>query len=187
MERRSLRSLLSLAVLVLLVSCGSLQPVPPQEGPGASRNRQLAQQRQAEAKAQVAQRMEQERCLRERSSLESQMADLRRAEVQLARVKQDRYVPLPAPEPWDEATEARYRLEDREADWQRHRQAQEAWQRREQSHRASWKANYQARLQLAQERLDRQARQLRTRRPELFTGPGSIEFNPEVAHRLLHC
>lgn len=184
-----MRSLLPLSLVLLLASCGTLQrafaPAANQQGLNAPVKQQADQQRQAAAQAE--RRRDQERCLLERPGFEAQMAALRRAESQLARVKEDTYVPLRPPEPWDESVESRYRLEDREADWQRHLQAQEAWQRREQSHRASWMANHQERLSLAQERLDRQARELRSLRPDLFTGPGSIEFNPEVAHRLLHC
>lgn len=115
------------------------------------------------------------------------MVALRQAERQLARVKQDTYVPLPHPERWDEAKESRYRLEDREADWQRHLQIHAEWQRREERRRNRWQADHNARLEIAQGRLDRLARQLHGQRPDLFTGPGSIEFNPEVADRIRSC
>ena len=184
-----LRSLLLLLFLVPLTACGGkLRPFSSEEAPQQpiQSPEQNLNERRARSQA-LRQRMEQERCLRDRPGLEAQMVALRQAELELALVKQDSYRPLPPPEPWDESKESRYRLEDREADWQRYLQRQEDWQRREQSRRASWRSNHQARLQRAQETLNRHVQELRVRRPDLFTGPGSIEFNPEVAQRLRHC
>lgn len=191
MKRRWSRWLLLVVWLPWLGSCGQkprlVAPNQGQQGVNAPENRQAEQQRLANVQRQRAQQRAQELCLQERPGLVAQMASLRRAELQLARVKEETYVPLPAPDPWDEARESRFRQEDREADWQRHLQAQEAWQRREWNHRANWMANHQDRLLIAQERLDQEAQALRSRRPELFTAPGSIEFNPEVARRLSNC
>lgn len=192
MERRCLRSLL-VALLLLLAACGNQERSPGlnrgQQDPNAPASPQKKQQSQAKARAEAEKQraQAQERCLQERPGVEAQMAALRRAELQLALVKEDIYVPLPPPEPWNESRESRFRREDRDADWQRYLQAQEAWQRREQSHRARWRAQHQERLERAQERLDGQARSMRSRHPDLFTGPQSIEFNPQVVHRLLHC
>jgi hypothetical protein len=188
MEPPWLRTLLLLLLLVPLTACGGkLRPFAPKEAqqPIQSLEKDL-NGRGAQNQVQR-QWMEQERCLRDRPGLEAQMVALRQAELELARAKQESYRSLPPPEPWDESKESRYRLEDREADWQRYLQRQEDWQRREQSHRASWMASHQARLQRAQATLNRHAQVLRTRRPDLFTGPNSIEFNPEVAQRLRHC
>jgi hypothetical protein len=191
MKRRWSRWLLLCMWLPWLGACGHKPPLfapnQGQQGVQAPVNPQAEQQRLANVQRQLAQQRSKQRCLKERPSLVAQMASLRKAELQLARVKEKTYVPLPAPDPWDETRESRFRQEDREADWQRHLQAQEAWQRREQNRRASWTANHQDRLLIAQERLDREAQALRSRRPELFTGPGSIEFNPEIAQRLRNC
>lgn len=191
MKRRWSRWLLLVVWLPWLGSCGHkprlAAPNQAEQGVQAPVTPRAEQQRLANVQRQLAQQRAQELCLQERPSLVAQMAALRRAELQLARVKEETYVPLPAPDAWDEARESRFRQEDREADWQRHLQAQEAWQRRERNHRANWTANHRDRLLIAQERLDREAQALRSRRPELFTAPGSIEFNPEVAQRLRNC
>jgi hypothetical protein len=182
------RTLLLLLLLLPLTACGGkLRPSSPNEAqqPVQTLDKDL-NERRAQSLAQR-QRMEQERCRRDRPGLEAQMVSLRQAELELARVKQESYAPLPPPEPWDESKESRYRIEDREADWQRHLQRQDDWQRREQNRRARWKASRQARLQRAQDRLNWHARELRERRPDLFTGPESIEFNPKVAQRLRDC
>jgi hypothetical protein len=177
-----------LLLLVPLTACGGkLRLFSPEEAqqPIQTPEKDL-NERRAQSQAER-QRMDQERCLRDRPGLEAQMVAVRVAELELARVKQESYGPLPPPELWDESKESRYRLEDREADWQLYLQRQEDWQRREQSRRAGWMANHQARLQRAQDTLNRHAQDLRARRPDLFTGPESIEFNPEVARRLRHC
>lgn len=183
-----LRTPLLLLLLLPLTACGGkLRPFSPKEAQQPIQSPQTdLNDRRAQRQAQR-QRMEQERCLRDRPGLEAQMVALRQAELELARVKQQSYRSLPPPEPWDESKESRYRHEDREADWQRYLQRQEDWQRREQSHRANWMANHQAHLQRAQETLNRHAQDLRTRRPDLFTGPKSIEFDPKVSQRLRHC
>ncbi len=191
MGRLGLAAALTLLVIPALVACGrastdldsrlppSVTPSPPAEG---------ERLRQAAAKAQLErQRHEQERCLRERPEWAERMVALRRAESRLARLKGETYVPLPPPARWDEAAEARFRREDREADWQRHLREQEDWQRREQSRRQRWLAEHGERLAAAQTELNRQAQILRDRRADLFTAPNSIEFNPAVEDQLLRC
>lgn len=188
MQHPWLRSLL-LALLVVLPACTERRRVPPppleqQQGFNTGAERRLARQREALIKQQ---RQERERCLRQRPKLEAQMAALRRAEAQLARIKAESYVPTQAPAPWDATRESRYRLEDREADWQRHIAQREKWQREEIGRRANWQRSHEQRLALAQQRLNQQAGELRSQRPDLFTGPGSIEFNPEVAGQIRRC
>ena len=183
-----LRSLSLLLLVIPLTSCGwRLGGVPPREpGQPTSTPARTSNKRPFQSQAQR-QRIQQERCLRERPGLEAQMAALRRAELQLARVKEETYTPLPPPQAWDELKESRYRLEDRETDWQTHLEAQKAWKRQEELRRARWQAEHQDRLNMAQWRLDRQAQQLRSQRPDLFTGPRSIEFNPAVADDIGSC
>lgn len=190
MARRWLPLALSLVLIPLTVACGTLPfSVGPRQGEPADppSEKEATRQRQAEAKARREQLRMEAVCFRERPAFQAQMAALRGAERRLARVKEEPYVPLPAPEPWDEATESRFRLEDREVDWQQHLRNQEAWRRREQDHRARWLADHQARLRQAQWQLDQRAQILRTRRADLFTGPGSIEFNPRVVVEILQC
>jgi hypothetical protein len=179
---------LILALIPLAAACGTpLAPFGPRQAPAPSRLAEAERQRQALARARLEQQWLEDRCRRERPALEAAMAALRQAEGRLARVKGETYVPSTPPPPWDEAAESRFRLEDREADWQRHRQEQERWERREASQRARWLADHQARLREAQGQLDRQAQSLRARRADLFTGPTSIEFNPAVAAAIRHC
>ena len=186
MARRWLSVVLSLALIPLVGAC-----VPKRAEPGPHARIPAARatdpQRLAEAKSRAERQRLEERCLRERPELGNRMAALRRAESRLARVKAETFLPSPPPKPWDEGAESRFRLEDREVDWQRHLQDEEAWQRREESRRSRWLAEHQERLREAQDGLDRQARELRSLRADLFTGPTSIEFNPEVAEAIRTC
>lgn len=115
------------------------------------------------------------------------MAELRQAEGELANEKQAMYEPLPPPPPWDEAMESRFRQEDRDLDWARHLEAQETWRRKERIRLSQWEDAHQERLGAAQLRLDQLARDLRLRRPTLFTGPGSIEFDPVAVDAIRRC
>jgi hypothetical protein len=115
------------------------------------------------------------------------MAELRRAEAQLARVKEETYGPRPSPPRWNEDQESRFRPEDRDADWQNYLKAREDWTRRESAQRARWQADHVRRLDDAQARLDQLARSLREQQADLFTAPGSIEFNPVAIQRLRDC
>jgi hypothetical protein len=184
MVRQWLPVVLALALTSLVGACRS--PRPP-AGTGGDASPTAARQRQAEARARTERQRREERCLRERPELEARMAALRRAERHLARAREDSYVPLPPPAPWDEAAESRFRLEDREADRQRYLEERENWRRREESRRARWRADRQERLREAQGRLDQEAKALRSRRADLFTGPGSIEFNPRVEAQIRQC
>lgn len=183
MARRWLPLALLLVLTSLVGACGR-RVVSPADGQAA---RDGAKQRLAEARARAERQRLEERCLRERPELEARMGELRRAEGRLARLKEEAYVPLPSPDPWDEAAESRFRLEDREVDWQRHQQEAEAWRQREESRRSRWRADHAERLRQAQDHLDRQARALRGRRADLFTGPDSIEFNSRVADQIRQC
>ncbi|MEB3260821.1 MAG: hypothetical protein VKP63_09380 [Cyanobacteriota bacterium] len=177
-----------MALPPLVAGCGPRGTRPP-GGPGATsegRTDPTALRRQA-AEARAAGQRARELCVRERPELESRMAALRRAESRLARVKEDSYVPLPPPPAWDEAAESRFRQEDRDADWLRHQQAREAWRLREEERSARWWRAHQARLGDAQAELNTEARALRERRADLFTGPESIEFDPLVAERIRNC
>jgi hypothetical protein len=190
MDHRWLPLLLSAALICLIGGCRAWRSGP---GPGAEAQapRPSSQaseaQRLAEARARAERQRLEERCLLERPELEERMAALRRAESRLAGVKDESYVPLPPPAPWDEAAESRFRQEDQETDWQRHLLERERWRQREAQRRASWWADHDARLGEAQAQLNQEAQALRNRRPDLFTGPGSIEFNPTVADQIRQC
>ncbi|MFN9546413.1 MAG: hypothetical protein ACK6AD_04995 [Cyanobacteriota bacterium] len=189
MNRRWLPVVFSLALTSLVGACGTpgAGPGPRESRASSPSDRDAGRQRLAEARARSARRQLDERCERERPELTSRMAALRRAESRLARLKEETYVPSPPPAPWDEAFESRFRLEDREADLLRHQRQQEAWRQREESRRASWWADHQARLRQAQARLNREAQALRSRRADLFTGPASIEFKPTVVEQIRQC
>ncbi|MEB3316604.1 MAG: hypothetical protein VKO39_00460 [Cyanobacteriota bacterium] len=182
--RRWLPLLLALALTPLVGACRS--PRPDAEA-GGDASPTAAKQRLAEDRARMERQRQVERCLRERPELEARMAALRRAEHRLAQARADSYIPSPPPAPWDEELEARFRLEDREADRQRHLQERESWRQREENRRARWRAQQRERLRIAQWRLNQEAEGLRSRRADLFTGPGSIEFNPMVEAEIRHC
>jgi len=173
----------------LLAGCAPRRAATP-PGPDSTRaesRRATEGRQQADARARAERQRLQERCQRERPALEAQMAALRRAESRLAAVKAESYAPLAPPPPWDEGAEARFRQEDRDADWLRHQREQEAWRQRDEERRARWWSDHQARLQEAQSALNSAARALREQRADLFTGPGSIEFNPVVEDRIRRC
>jgi hypothetical protein len=189
MARRWLPVVLSLALSSLLGACGLWRDAAGsrrESGAGPS-DRQGERERRAAVQARLERQRLAERCLRERPELETRMANLRRAEAHLARVKEEVYVPLAPPPAWDEAAEARFRREDQEADWLRHQQEQDRWRQRDERRRALWEADQRERQAAAQERLNREARGLRSRRADLFTGPGSIAFNPVVEAQIRGC
>ncbi|MFN5698151.1 MAG: hypothetical protein ACK486_14135, partial [Cyanobacteriota bacterium] len=128
-----------------------------------------------------------ERCPADSSSLAIRMGELRQAEAALAAVKSEQYRPVPAPPPLEEAQEARYRPEDQELDREHHAQAMAAWEAAEAARSRRWAQDHDQRLADAQGRLDQIAAELQQRRGDLFTGPGSIEFNPQVAEAIRLC
>lgn len=181
--------ILCLAALSL-TACGDLRRLfPPTQGPHQQKGAGVeGKNLPAPDPSQVRQqRLGVERCLRERPGLETQMASLRQAEARLAQVKAETYASLPPPAPWNEAEESRFRLEDREADRQKYLQEQDEWKRRDLSRQRRWQMDHQERLRQAQSVLDGYARSLRIQRPDLFTGSGSIEFDPLVVHRIRQC
>ena len=177
-------------LLLLLTACGDLRRLlpPPQEPQGSRSGAVEPKERPASDPSQLQkQKIARDRCLKELPALESQMAELRRSEARLARVKEEAYAPQSSPPRWNEDEESRFRLEDRESDWQRYLQARDDWTRRESGHRARWQADHARRWQEAQARLDQVVRSLRDQQPDLFTAPGSIEFNPLAVSRLRDC
>jgi hypothetical protein len=186
MARRWLPVVLSLALTSFLGACGLWRDRP---GPGAGADGDAARrtERQQENADRLRRQRLEERCLRERPELEGRMAELRRAEAHLARVKEEVFVPSTPPPPWDEAVESRFRREDQEGDWQRHLQERERWSQREAERRDRWQTEQRERLAAAQERLNTEARGLRSLRADLFSGPESIVFHPEVEKRIRQC
>ena len=175
-------------LLLLLTACGDLRRfLPSPLGHQGTGGGAVAPKDPPLPKSSQQQRIARERCLRERPALETKMAELRRAEAQLARVKEETYGPRSSPPRWNEDQESRFRPEDRDADWQEYLQAREEWTRKEGAQRALWQADHARRLDDAQARLDQLARSLRERQADLFTAPGSIEFNPVAIQRLRDC
>jgi hypothetical protein len=177
-------------LLLLLTACADLRRLlsPPQGAQGSRSGVVGPKERPASGPSQLQQqKIARDRCFRELPALEVQMAELRRSEARLAKVKEEAYVPQSSPPRWNEDEESRFRIEDREADWQRYLQAREDWTRGESGHRARWQADHANRWQEAQARLDQVARSLRDQQPDLFTAPGSIEFNPVAVRRLRDC
>ena len=128
------------------------------------------------------------RCKASREEVSNLMTTLRLSERDLAAAKAERYAPTQAPPPpLDEAELARFRPEDRELDRQRHAEAMSAWEASDVPRRREWMAGHQARLSRHQSQLDRAARRLRELEPSLFTAPGSIEYDPDVAETIQSC
>lgn len=175
-------------VLLSLTACADLRRLlpPPQEARSPGHGAISPKDRSAPDTSKK-EPFNRDRCLRERQVLESQIAELRRSEALLARVKEERYGPRSSPPRWNEDQESRFRPEDRDADWQNYLKAREEWHRQEGGRQSRWQADHARRLDEAQVRLDRTARSLREQHPDLFTTPGSIEFNPAVVRRLRDC
>lgn len=127
------------------------------------------------------------RCAQRRDALLAGLAELRRAERDLAAERAALPPPAAAPPVWDEAREQRYRPEDRELDRERHERDLAAWRQGEAERLASWRERQAGRETRAQERLDRLSRALHRRAPALFTGPTSIEVKPQELARLNRC
>jgi hypothetical protein len=125
-------------------------------------------------------------CQQRRRELMQDLADLRRAEAELADRRAELPPPLPSPPVWDEAAEQRYSQVDQELDRQRYEQDLAAWQQRRADHRARVALQRQ-REAPAQQRLNDQAQRLQQRYPGLFTAPGSIEIRPQELERLSRC
>jgi hypothetical protein len=206
-----------LALLVLLAGCGSGQAPVSERGQARCRSRgaeaangfarhqayrrclasieaELAEEARTAARLQAAASARKnqavqtvQRCRNRRQQILALLASLRRTEAELAATKRETYPSMPAPPPWDETRESRYRLEDQELDRHRHEDAVAAWQRREAAGRAAWETGRGQRQDQAQERLNQTARQLRQLEPALLSGPGSIEVDPAVARRLRSC
>ena len=175
-------------LLVVLTACSDLRRLlpSPQSPQGTPHGTVVPKARPAPDG--VKQRpISRERCMQEIAELDVQMAELRRSEARLARVKEEAYTPQSSPPRWNEDEESRFRLEDRDADWQNYLQARDDWTRREGSQRARWQADHTRRWQEAQARLDGLASELRRQHPDLFTAPGSIEFDPVAVRRLRQC
>ena len=88
------------------------------------------------------------------------------------------------PTPIDAGRESRYRQEDQQLDRERYEAALGAWEERVASQRARWRQGRAQRVEVAQARLDRDYQALRALEPDLFNGPGSIEFDPMALQRV---
>ncbi len=173
------------ALLSLLAACGrqpadlSKESKRPGEGEGtkAADSGTAAQRRQLV-----------ENCQRNRPRIQTLTKELRRAERDLAAVRNESYRPAARPKKaFDEATESRFRPEDQDLDQQRYEAAVAAWERAEADRQRQWNAAHRQRVEQAQAELNSTARKLRELEPDLFTGPRSIEFVPVVAQRVNRC
>jgi hypothetical protein len=148
-------------------------------------DRMLAIEAEAAARAAEAKRKALLACRARRQRIMALMASLWTAEQELAATKNAPFRPsLAPPAPIDERTEARYRLEDQQLDHQRREAALAAWEERVAAERVRWRDERARRIATAQERLDRGLLALKSLQPNLFTGPGSIEFDPVVARQV---
>lgn len=139
----------------------------------------------AATKEEAARRAALEACRSRQERITALMASLREAEQELAAARNTPFQPSVAPpEPLDDRRESRYRLEDQQLDRERYEAALDAWEQRVADQRVRWQEDRVQRIKRAQERLDRSFVALKTLQPDLFSGPGSIEFDPAVARRV---
>ncbi|MFM8275543.1 MAG: hypothetical protein ACKN89_00905 [Cyanobium sp.] len=145
--------------------------------------RREARQRRHEQEKQLKQAME--RCRQQRAVLRANLAELRQAEQELARLRSRGQPPLPPPPSLpNEAVLRRYTREDAELDRQRFQESYMAWQQQLRQ-RQSLRQRHQSALDAAQLRLDRAALRLRQLQPDLLAK--GIELDPAVAQRVLNC
>ncbi len=151
--------------------------------PGTDRS--LAVERAAIEKAAVARREALDACRRRQGRITTLMESLRSAEQELAAARTIPFRPSVAPpQPLDDGRESRYRPEDQRLDRERYEEALGAWEQQVAAERARWRQQRNARVDAAQDRLDRDAQALRDLQPDLFTGPSSIEFDPVAVGRV---
>ncbi len=149
-----------------------------------STDRSLAIESAASREA-AARRAALEACRSRRQKITTLMASLREAEQELAAARSTPFRPSVAPpEPLDDRRESRYRLEDQQLDRERYEAALDAWEQRVAGQKVRWQKDRVQRIARAQERLDKDFLALQTLQPDLFNGPGSIEFDPTVARRV---
>ncbi|MDM7953179.1 MAG: hypothetical protein QUV07_08200 [Cyanobium sp. CZS 25K] len=149
-----------------------------------STDRRLAIER-ADEKEAAARRAALEACRSRQRRITSLMASLRDAEQELAAARNSPFRPsVPPPTPIDAGRESRYRQEDQQLDRERYEAALGAWEEQVASQRARWRQGRAQRVEVAQARLDRDYQALRALEPDLFTGPGSIEFDPMALQRV---
>jgi hypothetical protein len=176
-----MRRHLGLPLLLLraagLVACRGPRPAarPPMAAPPAqiSPTQRLAQ-------AQL--------CRRTSQRVSAELAALRQVERRLSRLKQQSGPwPTGARPVWDEALEQRYSEQDRELDRQRYELELAQWHQRQDDRQQDWESRHSLELADAQRELNARARGLRQLRPDLFTGPTSIEVNAAVLARIHQC
>ncbi|AFY30317.1 hypothetical protein [Cyanobium gracile] len=148
-------------------------------------DRSLAKERAVMEKAAASRRAALEACRRRQRTITTLMESLRRTEEELAAAHNSPFRPSVAPpQPLDAGRESRYRPEDQRLDRERYEEALGAWEQQVAAERARWRQRREARIDAAQDRLNREARALRDLQPDLFTGPASIEFDPVAVGRV---
>ncbi len=148
-------------------------------------DRSLAKERAATEKAAASRRAALEACRRRQRTVTTLMESLRRTEQELAAARNSPFRPSVAPpQPLDAGRESRYRPEDQRLDRERYEEALGAWEQQVAVERARWRQRREARIDAAQDRLNREAMALRDLQPDLFTGPASIEFDPVAVGRV---
>ena len=150
---------LALPLLLLALVASACQPAKPPEPTAA--------QKAAAARA-AQQRLDQQRCLRDRDTLRQQLNALRSTEVELARARAETYVPTPRPQPLDPALEARFSQADQELDSVRYQQALDSWQQAERQRYGAWTQRQSSQRQRLEERQRRQLTSLKALNSSLF-------------------
>jgi hypothetical protein len=140
---------------------------------------------QAERKAAGARTAALESCRLRQRRISDLIASLHRSEQALATARSTPFRPSVAPPaPLDATRESRYRLEDQQLDRERYETALEAWEQQVAGEKWRWRQERAERMAAAQKRLDRDHQALLALQPDLFTAPGSIEFDPAAVARV---
>lgn len=128
-----------------------------------------------------------QQCRARRDALQDQLRELRKAEIDLARLRRAPMPPTPGRPVWDEEKERRFSQEDQELDRQAYLRDLDAWRLQDDARWAAWLQRQTPEIVASQRRLNQLSQQLHAEHPELFTGPTSIEVKPGELARLSDC
>ena len=147
-----------------------------------AQERAVAARRQAAA---LAQRLA--FCQRTRPRASQLVAEFRREQADLERLRAEVYQPTPRPQPPDPAALSKLAVYDQELDQERYAQAVQAWQTKEAARSGAWAAEHGRLLSGSEARLAAIARDLRTLNPALLTPAAVPRLDEQAVDRFADC
>ena len=147
-----------------------------------AQERAVAARRQAAA---LAQRLA--FCQRTRPRASQLVAEFRREQADLERLRAEVYQPTPRPQPPDPAALSKLPIYDQELDQERYAQAVQAWQTKEAARSGAWAAEHGRLLSGSEARLAAIARDLRTLNPALLTPAAVPRLDEQAVDRFADC